>query len=157
RAPAQAGAQALRHGTVRSGPSTLAQRLLRGSRVARHAHGLARCETLPMRNNYRLESRMRENRPCGSEGGEGGTPFRPLSGRGRDVKSGTTMAGRFSAKRSAAPEFVAIEEPASPTLEAVSWTVFPDPSSELVLPAPEVNPLHSDKLLDAKIRLHRRL
>ena len=32
-----------------------------------------------MRNNYRLESRMRENRPCGSEGGEGVTPFRPLS------------------------------------------------------------------------------
>jgi hypothetical protein len=24
-----------------------------------------------MKNNYRLESRMRENRPCGSEGGEG--------------------------------------------------------------------------------------
>jgi hypothetical protein len=32
-----------------------------------------------MKNNYRLESRMRENRPCGSEGGEGVSPFRPLS------------------------------------------------------------------------------
>ena len=32
-----------------------------------------------MKNNYRLESRMRENRPCGSEGGEGSTlpdPYR---------------------------------------------------------------------------------
>jgi hypothetical protein len=34
-----------------------------------------------MKNNYRLESRMRENRPCGSEGGEG-QPFRtPIRGK----------------------------------------------------------------------------
>ena len=33
-----------------------------------------------MKNNYRLESRMRENRPCGSEGGEG-QPFpTPIEG-----------------------------------------------------------------------------
>jgi pilus assembly protein CpaF len=67
------------------------------------------------------------------------------------------MVGRFTAKRSAAPEFIPVEEPASPTLDAVSWTVFPEPASEPALQAPELNPLHSDKLLDAKVRLHRRL
>ncbi len=66
------------------------------------------------------------------------------------------MAGRFSAKRSAAAEFVPAEEP-SPTLEGVSWTVFPDASPEPVVQASNSNPLLSDKLLDAKVRLHRRL
>jgi len=33
----------------------------------------------PDEDNHRLESRMRENRTYGSEGGEGFSPFRPLS------------------------------------------------------------------------------
>jgi pilus assembly protein CpaF len=66
------------------------------------------------------------------------------------------MVGRFTAKRGAPAEFIPVEEP-SPTLEGVSWTVFPDPASEPVLQAPAVTLLHSDKLLDAKVRLHRRL
>jgi hypothetical protein len=33
----------------------------------------------PDEDNHRLESRMRENRTYGSEGGEGISPFRPLS------------------------------------------------------------------------------
>jgi pilus assembly protein CpaF len=66
------------------------------------------------------------------------------------------MVGRFTAKRGAPAEFIPVEEP-SPTLEGVSWTVFPDPASEPVLQAPDVNLLQSDKLLDAKVRLHRRL
>jgi pilus assembly protein CpaF len=49
-----------------------------------------------------------------------------------------------------------MEEP-SPALEGVTWTVFPDPASEPALQAPEASPLKSDKLLDAKVRLHRRL
>jgi pilus assembly protein CpaF len=65
------------------------------------------------------------------------------------------MVGRFSTKRSAAAEFVPLEEPAS-TLEGVSWTVFPE-AADAGLPAPNTNPLLSNKLLDAKVRLHRRL
>src|SRR3979411_2396884 len=65
------------------------------------------------------------------------------------------MAGRFTVRRAAAPDLTpAVEEP-SPALEGVSWTVFPEPPSEPV--AQMSNPLLSDKLLDAKVRLHRRL
>ncbi|MDB5600493.1 MAG: hypothetical protein JWN71_2537 [Xanthobacteraceae bacterium] len=84
------------------------------------------------------------------------------------------MAGRFTNHRVAAPELV-------PTLEdsGVSWTVFPESGPEEPAPAPappppsgtaahgnsgavftpppSSNPLLSDKLLDAKVRLHRRL
>jgi pilus assembly protein CpaF len=66
------------------------------------------------------------------------------------------MVGRFTAKRGASAEFIPVEEP-SLALEGVSWTVFPDPASEPVLQTPDVNLLQSDKLLDAKVRLHRRL
>src|SRR5919108_723392 len=65
------------------------------------------------------------------------------------------MAGRFTIKRAAAPEFVPAEEPL-PALEGVSWTVLPEPAPEPVAQA-SANPLLSDKLLDAKVRLHRRL
>ena len=66
------------------------------------------------------------------------------------------MVGRFTAKRAAASEFVPVEEP-SPTLEGVSWTVFPEPAAEPPLQNANANPLLTDKLLDAKVRLHRRL
>jgi pilus assembly protein CpaF len=66
------------------------------------------------------------------------------------------MVGRFTTRRAAAPEFVPAEEP-SPALEGVSWTVFPEPASEPVSQAAQANTLLSDKLLDAKVRLHRRL
>src|SRR5215213_7611729 len=64
------------------------------------------------------------------------------------------MVGRFTARRAAAPEAVVVEEPTA-ALEGVSWTVFPEPSAEPA--AAPANPLLSDKLLDAKVRLHRRL
>ena len=93
------------------------------------------------------------------------------------------MAGRFSTRR-AAPEFPPVEAasasaalasapPPPPPAEAVAWTVFPeaepdsDPIAPLMLapaPAPAShaapppsNPLLTDKLLDAKVRLHRKL
>jgi pilus assembly protein CpaF len=66
------------------------------------------------------------------------------------------MIGRFTAKRAAPTELVAVEEP-SPTLEGVAWTVFPEPAAEGVPQTANANPLHTDKLLDAKVRLHRRL
>ena len=69
------------------------------------------------------------------------------------------MVGRFTARRAAGPDLPAPEEPAPSALEGVSWTVFPDaPAAEQAQPAqPNENTLLTDKLLDAKVRLHRRL
>jgi pilus assembly protein CpaF len=66
------------------------------------------------------------------------------------------MAGRFTLRRAAAPDFVPAAEP-SPALEGVSWTVLPEPAPEPVTQAAHASALLSDKLLDAKVRLHRRL
>jgi pilus assembly protein CpaF len=83
------------------------------------------------------------------------------------------MAGRFSLHRAAAPEPTPAEDPAA--FEGIAWTVFPEtapePASMLAAPAAPVAPappastpaspssslLLTDKLLDAKVRLHRRL
>ena len=73
------------------------------------------------------------------------------------------MAGRFTARRVAAPELAGVEEAAPVALEGVAWTVFPEsPPEPAPAPTPSAqptaaNPLHSEKLLDAKVRLHRRL
>ena len=67
------------------------------------------------------------------------------------------MASRFSARRPA-PEIIPVAEPDAPTLEGISWTVFPEPEPPREPPpSAAANPLLSDKLLDAKVRLHRRL
>src|SRR5215216_4578510 len=65
------------------------------------------------------------------------------------------MAGRFTTRRPGSEPLAAAEEP-SAALEGVSWTVFPE-AADAGLPAPNTNPLLSNKLLDAKVRLHRRL
>jgi len=87
------------------------------------------------------------------------------------------MAGRFS--RRAAPELSPVEDAATAPAEGLVWTVFPEanpaPLSAAMIPAAAAqssafssapviqmsaassNPLLSDKLLDAKVRLHRRL
>src|SRR3984885_4289232 len=66
------------------------------------------------------------------------------------------MLGRFTARRTTSPEPSAASDPSSSlTPEGVSWTVFPEPAPEPV--AQVANTLLSDKLLDAKVRLHRRL
>jgi len=67
------------------------------------------------------------------------------------------MAGRFTARRVAAPEMPAIEEPAPSTSSAL-WKELQGTPAEPAVPEPsQTNPLLSDKLLDAKVRLHRRL
>jgi len=67
------------------------------------------------------------------------------------------MAGRFTARRVAAPEMPAIEEPA-PTTSSALWKELQGTPAEPAVPEPpQTNPLLSDKLLDAKVRLHRRL
>src|ERR1700761_4667380 len=94
------------------------------------------------------------------------------------------MAGRFSTRR-ATPDFppsasaplavpAAVAPSPPPPDEAVAWTVFPqseaapDPIVPMMLApqpaalpaqagAPASSPLLTDKLLDAKVRLHRKL
>src|SRR4029078_6052496 len=66
------------------------------------------------------------------------------------------MVGLFTARRATTSEPLPTEEPTA--LEGVSWTVFPETGGEQVAAAPQTeSPLLSDKLLDAKVRLHRRL
>jgi pilus assembly protein CpaF len=73
------------------------------------------------------------------------------------------MAGRFTARRIAAPDVPVIEELSPAAFEGVAWTVLPEtpsepaPSEPASPTQPSPNPLLSDKLLDAKVRLHRRL
>jgi len=69
------------------------------------------------------------------------------------------MIGRFTARRIQAPDLPEPEEPSASALEGVSWTVFPEsPAAEQAQPAQQTeSALLSDKLLDAKVRLHRRL
>src|ERR1041385_2775588 len=68
------------------------------------------------------------------------------------------MAGRFTARRAATPDLPVQDEPAS-MLEGGSWTVYPGGPAETPAPVQQApaNALLSDKLLDAKVRLHRRL
>jgi len=75
------------------------------------------------------------------------------------------ISGRFTARRVVTPDLVAIEDAPPTAMEGVAWTVFPEAPSEPLQPAAAApsqastagNPLQSDKLLDAKVRLHRRL
>jgi pilus assembly protein CpaF len=66
------------------------------------------------------------------------------------------MIGRFSLRRSNTAE------PEEPAPQGEAWTIFPEPApapmpAPETPPAPAPNSLLSDKLLDAKVRLHRRL
>src|SRR3990170_3171585 len=68
------------------------------------------------------------------------------------------MAGRFTVRRDVAHDRPAAVEGGPSSSTGMSWTVMPEPEPlKERLPAESANPLHSDKLLDAKIRLHRRL
>jgi pilus assembly protein CpaF len=65
------------------------------------------------------------------------------------------MLGRFTSRRAAVPEAVAPPEPTEPLpVETSPALVLDEPPAEA---ATANNPLLSDKLLDAKVRLHRRL
>jgi pilus assembly protein CpaF len=73
------------------------------------------------------------------------------------------MAGRFTARRVVTPDLAAIEDTPPTAMEGIAWTVFPEapsdpgPSAAAQTAAAAANPLLTDKLLDAKVRLHRRL
>src|SRR5215216_5556828 len=69
------------------------------------------------------------------------------------------MVGRFTARRNLVPEPAPVPpllslEPAPQEVPTPSFMTMPEP---MKLPAEPANPLHSDKYLDAKVRLHRRL
>jgi pilus assembly protein CpaF len=65
------------------------------------------------------------------------------------------MVGRFTARRVSSPDATPAADDANPSMENVSWSVFPEPTPEP--PIQPANLLLTDKLLDAKVRLHRRL
>jgi pilus assembly protein CpaF len=68
------------------------------------------------------------------------------------------MAGRFTAHRVASPALAPIEESAPAPAPSTTWTPLVESAPVKEKPAPEpTNPLLSDKFLDAKVRLHRRL
>jgi pilus assembly protein CpaF len=69
------------------------------------------------------------------------------------------MSGRFTARRAQAPQApVVADQDLTSATDGISWTVFPEPEPTLpAAAAAPANPLHTDKLLDAKVRLHRRL
>jgi pilus assembly protein CpaF len=69
------------------------------------------------------------------------------------------MAGRFTALRTAAPEPPAVAQSAPLAAEDAALTTLPEVQAEQAPPLQpqSANPLLSDKLLDAKVRLHRRL
>jgi pilus assembly protein CpaF len=62
-------------------------------------------------------------------------------------------------RRVAAPDLVPAAEPSVGITEEVPWSALAEaPAEPAPLPAPaNPNPLLTDKLLDAKVRLHRRL
>ena len=68
------------------------------------------------------------------------------------------MASRFTLRRAAAPEVAPPAEDVSATPVGASWTANTEPEqAKSQLSAEPTNPLLSDKFLDAKVRLHRRL
>src|SRR5215472_2813885 len=109
----------------------------------------------PARSNA---SSSRRTRPRPRSGGTCRAPrTAPLSGRdkllGRMPDQGkATMLGRFTTRRVAAPPITAPEPESAPS------TMPLEPAEPVVeTPAAQANALLSEKLLDAKVRLHRRL
>src|SRR5471032_1432128 len=67
------------------------------------------------------------------------------------------MAGRFTLRRAPAPDLPVVEEALLLAPQGVVWKSAPEAPVEPA-PSPDAgNPLLSDKLLDAKVRLHRKL
>ena len=68
------------------------------------------------------------------------------------------MSGRFTVRRIVSPQLApALQDIAGPVREAAGQTVVVEAPAEVAPAAAPINPLHSDKLLDAKVRLHRKL
>jgi pilus assembly protein CpaF len=66
------------------------------------------------------------------------------------------MSGRFTARRFAEEPTPAVEATSVAPAQPMSW-MTPEPATPKEAPVEQANPLLTDKLLDAKVRLHRRL
>ena len=67
------------------------------------------------------------------------------------------MAGRFTFRRATAAE-PPVSEPPAPEQTTPAWSALPEvPAEQAPIQPQAANPLLSDKLLDAKVRLHRKL
>src|SRR3982074_397970 len=68
------------------------------------------------------------------------------------------MAGRFSLRRIAAPDLAPIDGALAPAQSGEVIVALAEAQPEtIVAAAPAARPLASNKLLDAKVRLHRQL
>jgi pilus assembly protein CpaF len=68
------------------------------------------------------------------------------------------MSSRFTIRRAPAPDVIPPTTDSSPLPAGASWTTYQEPDQAKEQSAADSsNPLLTDKLLDAKIRLHRRL
>src|SRR5436190_11288201 len=67
------------------------------------------------------------------------------------------MSGRFTARRSTAPEPAAVADAPPLAPAPMSWMATAPELAQDKPAAESLDPLRSDKLLDAKVRLHRRL
>ena len=67
------------------------------------------------------------------------------------------MSGRFTARRSTGPEPAAVVDAPPLAPAPMSWMATAPELAHDKLAAEPLDPLRSDKLLDAKVRLHRRL
>jgi pilus assembly protein CpaF len=67
------------------------------------------------------------------------------------------MSGRFTARRSTAPEPAAVADALPLAPAPMSWMATAPELAQDKVAAEPLDPLRSDKLLDAKVRLHRRL
>src|SRR5205823_1755336 len=67
------------------------------------------------------------------------------------------MSGRFTARRSTAPEPAAVADAPPLAPAPMSWMATVPELAQDKLPAEPSDPVRTDKLLDAKVRLHRRL
>ncbi|HWP27861.1 MAG TPA: CpaF family protein [Xanthobacteraceae bacterium] len=68
------------------------------------------------------------------------------------------MASRFTLRRTSAPDVsLPMTDTTAPAPSATPWTMPSEPEPPKEQPAETSSPLFSEKLLDAKVRLHRRL
>ncbi len=88
-------------GRAWTGPLALAELVLSGAGAVYHVRSLQGLTSVPKRMNHRLESRVREIRTHGSEGGGTGTTGPPYlyvrlqwhANRGVEVPSGHALSG----------------------------------------------------------------
>src|SRR5450756_2877761 len=140
-----------------SGSFSSAERLI--SSISR------RCSRTLASSSLSLSSRSAAACGCNCGAGSavtsgGAVHAAPPSADGADSSTAGRSGAATRRRRVAAPDLPAVEESAPSALGGAAWTAPPEVTAD---PAPQLQPqaaadrLLSDKLLDAKVRLHRRL